>query len=325
MPPPRFITCQLCGKGFGSASIDIHVPQCYEKSMKRWQLNPTGPPPVMPQMRGRGGAKGGRGVDGGFSGGMALNSRPCGNGVAAARTLRMDEMPPENQNLHACSHCNRKFNFDRIAYHESVCKGDKKRRVFDSSKQRTATDDGDSWGGFGGGSSRSYGRATGSKKKCGSGNVGNDHDRMPAMASKPPSKWRQEHEDFINAIRSARQAESQAKSMWGTSEVPSGGRPSAPTTVSRVPPSMARQNQMHQQIRAGGGRTNRGGGQAIPAPMAGNGRARTAARPAPSRAFGGGGDRFAQYGPGGAAGGGGYKVANDNTCSIGMLQAFGRA
>ena len=47
--------CPLCGQMFGSASIDIHVPQCHDKAVRRWEQLPPrerGPRPAMPVKRG---------------------------------------------------------------------------------------------------------------------------------------------------------------------------------------------------------------------------------------------------------------------------------
>lgn len=52
MGPPGFKKCSICGKEFGSASIDIHVPQCYEKAMATWEKTHSGPQPVLPQKYG---------------------------------------------------------------------------------------------------------------------------------------------------------------------------------------------------------------------------------------------------------------------------------
>lgn len=80
MPPPRFISCQLCGQQFGSTSIGIHVPQCHSKMYKRWEnLDPKtrGPPPPLPM--------GMMGGGGGGGGGMPMGSRlGSGGGMAGA-------------------------------------------------------------------------------------------------------------------------------------------------------------------------------------------------------------------------------------------------
>ncbi|KAG5464606.1 hypothetical protein LSCM4_00046 [Leishmania orientalis] len=347
MPRPQFITCQLCGRGFGSASINIHIPQCFEKAIKRWQLDPQGPRPVMPPLHGKSAAK----ASNGGSCGIAFADQPRGGGVSAARSLQMQHMPPEsvepaNMNLHPCSKCGRSFNFDRIAYHESVCKGNQKRKVFDSSKQRRASGEGDdayAGGAFGAPSGVRGGR----RKKLGTSNITSLYTPAPA----PQTNWRQKHEEFISAIRSAKRADAEAQNMWGTapsapyhnapsgfsrsgpSGMPSssnGGRSEMPMRDSaftrRVPPLMAKQNEMRKQNITTGGRAARANaGGSIPAPRT----VRPAGRPTPpppQSSFGGSGDRFSSRGGGGRMGaGGGSRIANDNTTSLGMLQAMGKA
>ena len=33
---PNCLICYLCGQGFGTSSLKIHMPQCYDKKMKQW-------------------------------------------------------------------------------------------------------------------------------------------------------------------------------------------------------------------------------------------------------------------------------------------------
>nr|CAJ2481467.1 unnamed protein product [Leishmania braziliensis] len=341
MPRPQFITCQLCGRGFGSASINIHIPQCYEKAIKRWQLNPQGPRPIMPPLRGKAAAK----ASNTESSVIAITSQPRGAGISAVRSLQMQSMPPESvepssMNLHPCSKCGRTFNFDRVAYHESICKGDRKRKVFDSSKQRRVSGEGDdayAGGAFGAPSAVRKVR----KKKLGMTNTTSRYTPAPA----PRTNWRQQHEEFIAAIRSAKRADAEARNMWGTApygtlrgsargapfDMPSSGYGGGAgmsvrgsISTKRVPPLMAKQNDARNQNIATGGRAVKakvGGG--IPARRTGH----PAGRPTPPLgrgSFGGSVDRFNSRGGVGGGGGGG-RVANDNTTSLGMLQAMGRA
>ncbi|KAF8297682.1 putative zinc-finger of a C2HC-type [Trypanosoma cruzi] len=299
--PPRFRICPICQQGFGTASLPIHIPQCYEKALKRWRLNPVGPMPVMPSLE-PASSRGRR---------TSTGSSACDNGVTDARPLRRQEGfagAPEysegNMNLHPCSRCGRRFLFDRIAYHESVCKGNVKRKVFDSSKQRTVADDD---GGIGGGFGYSHGKK-GKRSKSLTGG-------FPASGGIPKTRWREQHREFMEAIRAARGAAGASRAMWGgtvakSQRVPAESRQRAPPAVVRHQKGM----QMRQQ------RTM----QPIEVP---NFRQPLAGRRAPPRrshgsAFGGGGERFAG---GGGLGGGGGKIINDNTTSLGMLQAFGRA
>ncbi|ORC93163.1 uncharacterized protein TM35_000024890 [Trypanosoma theileri] len=297
--PPRFRTCPLCKQGFGTASLNIHIPQCYEKAIKRWRLNPIGPMPVMPSLNPEP-----------YQGGKHLMTESaCGNGVIGARSLRqqsnINDIPDysgDNANLHPCSHCGRKFLFDRIAYHESVCKGTMKRKVFDSSKQRAVENDGgiDSF-------KMSY-----SKKKK---NMKHTSGGSQISSGIPRTHWREQHREFIEAMRAARRARNSSQAMWGEPTVKA---PAAyPVNQQRLPPAVAR----HQKgMRMREQRTREPIETSIP-------RAQPVMRQTPARrtygsAFGGGGERFSGYG---SAGGGKPKIINDNTTSLGMLQAFGRA
>ncbi|KPA79887.1 hypothetical protein ABB37_04956 [Leptomonas pyrrhocoris] len=375
MPRPHFITCQLCGKGFGSASINIHIPQCYEKAIKRWKLDPVGPRPVMPALRGNAGPAGKAGGNGGTgrnttmlaSGTVGFDDQPCGGGVAAARSLHAPSMPPmmeeapPNMNLHPCSKCGRNFNFDRIAYHESVCKGDQKRRVFDSSKQRGLSGEDD--GGFGSVFDRSGG-GKGMKKKRRLGTANTTSRYTPAPA--PKTNWRQQHEEFIEAIRSAKLADAESHSMWGNSSaaVAPNRAPMAPTRgaqrapfpryanqgrtlggggsatgatpargmpppAQRVPPSMLKQSESRKQNIATGGRAAKAKMSAPMGPPRGGTTRPGNGAPPQRSSFGGTGDRFSgrgyDMGGGGGGGGGGGRILNENTTSVGMLQSMGLA
>ncbi|CCW59935.1 unnamed protein product [Phytomonas sp. EM1] len=317
----RFITCPLCGRGYGSASINIHIPQCYEKALKRWKVDPIGPRPVMPPLNGCKNMTT-------FSGGPKFgDEQPCGSGPNAARSLRTNleqgEFSCENANLHACSKCGRRFIFDRIGYHESVCKGNMKRRVFDSSKQRRTDDEG-----FGAGSGNvSWGKRNQKKKTEVSKSVG-------ISGSQKISTWRQQHEEFIQAIRGARKADAQLRQMWGVKEFNQEPFPvshSGATSLSRragVPASMIRQSTTRKSIMARGGKAGWEGPSfhRTPPPNADafqpSIRNQNSWRPPPRATSRGDCHRGAG---GGGFGSGGVQIANTNATSLGMLQAFGRA
>ncbi|KAH9582299.1 hypothetical protein LSM04_009529 [Trypanosoma melophagium] len=298
--PPRFRTCPLCQQGFGTASLGIHIPQCYEKAIKRWRLNPIGPMPVMPNIN-RAPPQGGKNI---------MPESACGNGVIGARSLRQQsnvndipEYAGDNANLHPCSRCGRSFLFDRIAYHESVCKGNMKRKVFDSSKQRAVEGD----GGY-----DTFRMSYGKKKK----NMKHTSGVSGISAAVPRTRWREQHREFIEAMRAARRAHNASQEMWGEPIVKA---PVAyPEKQQRLPPAVAR-HQKGMQLREE--RTRGAIETSIP-------RAQPMVRQTPARrpygnAFGGGGERFTSCRGGG--GGGKVKIINDNTTSLGMLQAFGRA
>lgn len=331
MPRPQFVTCSLCGRGFGSASINIHIPQCYEKAIKRWRLNPDGPKPVMPALRGSNSTRGVGGLAGSAVRGdtrVSDNHQLCGTGATAARALHSgpgdDEQPQANLNLHMCAKCSRSFNFDRIAYHERVCKGNAKRRVFDSYKQRTVGDD-DTSCGYGNSYSGKISKGKKNNRSTGGGGGGN-----AGGMGIPRTNWRQQHEDFIRSIRSARESESQAQAMWGApafaarSQNARGGLESqppraAPFTTKRVPPCLARQDKFLKEKREGGECFRRTARNVAPTGSGNRSGPSRQVKPH-NRAFGGGGERFSYHG----GGGGGPRIINDNTTSVGLLQALGR-
>ncbi|CBH16568.1 hypothetical protein, conserved [Trypanosoma brucei gambiense DAL972] len=102
-PRPQMRVCYLCGQQFGSASIGIHIPQCYAKKVAQWEV-------ADPATRGK---------------------RPKhpdtvnwqGSGVSAEKL--MDEQFQEfTNNLVPCDRCGRKFLPDRLPVHLRGCKGD---------------------------------------------------------------------------------------------------------------------------------------------------------------------------------------------------------
>ncbi|RNF11841.1 hypothetical protein TraAM80_00675 [Trypanosoma rangeli] len=300
--PPRFRICPICQQGFGTASLPIHIPQCYEKAMKRWHLNPVGPMPIMPSLQ--------LTLPGGGKNSIGGSAR--GAGVIGARSLLkqesfagVPEYSEENTNLHPCSRCGRKFLFDRIAYHESVCKGNTKRKVFDSGKQRAIFDED---GGFCSGSRHSY-KKKGKRAKSMLGD-------FPAAGGIPKTHWREQHREFIEAIRAARNSTSASRAMWGepvatASRARVDNRQRALPSVLRHQKGMQmRQQRTQQTIEPFTSRQSLAGRRAPPRRNYGS-------------AFGGGGERFT--GGGGLGGGGAGRILNDNTTSLGMLQAFGRA
>ncbi|KAH8612006.1 putative zinc finger of a C2HC type [Trypanosoma vivax] len=201
--PPRFRLCPLCQQGFGSASLDIHIPQCYQKALKRWQVNPVGPMPIMPGSKpplSRGGKHGNSGV-------------PCNRSAFVKQSSHdgkssqnIPEYIEENANLHPCSRCGRKFLFDRIAYHESVCKANMKLKVFDSRKQRAIE-----------GQSDDVFRGTDTRRRKKDASSGSKAT-VPSPGI-PRTRWREQHREFIEAMRAARGAHKASAAMWGDASV----------------------------------------------------------------------------------------------------------
>lgn len=94
--------------------------------------------------------------------------------------------PPEN--MAACGNCGRFFNEDRVEKHESICKKQKKRKVFDGTKHRTQGTEAEVY------VKRAL-KATPKKQAA------------AAVPAEKKSNWRKKHEEFIAAIRSAKQVQ----------------------------------------------------------------------------------------------------------------------
>jgi hypothetical protein len=341
--PAKFVSCPLCGQGFGSASIGIHVPQCYDKALKRWQLDPRGPKPVMP-VRGlsTGSMKGPPGASsmpnysnnggGAVGSGMPIPLRSTLNQRQQQLRLPADDpYPDHNPNLHPCRKCQRTFAFDRIAYHESVCKGNKPRKQFNSKKQRLSDFDeyeiraaATTARGGGGGAGRTARGGAGS--------------RAPLVDARQSgaTSWRRQHADFIAAIRSAKQHEAQVSALQKRVQPQrddlGGGRrqPRQPFASNALrQPDTYRSTANRAAAGALGPRQSpqfpqqAASSRAVKTTPAGSGRGAVNAM-----RTGGGGGGFALGGPSnaGAYGGGApnYRIQNTNQTSSAMLQAMGR-
>jgi hypothetical protein len=100
--PPLLPTCYLCGQQFGTASIGIHVPQCYEKKLAQWKnADPRtrGQPPKHPDS-------------------VKWKGRPD----ATASEQAAEQFQEFMNNLDPCPNCGRKFLPDRLAVHLRSCR-----------------------------------------------------------------------------------------------------------------------------------------------------------------------------------------------------------
>jgi hypothetical protein len=97
---PQMLVCYLCGQQFGSASLGIHAPQCYQKKMIDWQRaepGKRGPKPKDPAT------------------------------VDLTVPMSRDEFNNQQfsqftENLAQCHNCGRKFLADRLEVHLRSCK-----------------------------------------------------------------------------------------------------------------------------------------------------------------------------------------------------------
>lgn len=99
-PGPKFVLCYICGRKFGTKSIDIHTPQCLEK----WKIEndklPKGMRRPVPKKPENVGGSGKYDVD-------AMNE-------AAWKSSQAQLIP--------CENCGRTFAPDRLAVHQRACK-----------------------------------------------------------------------------------------------------------------------------------------------------------------------------------------------------------
>lgn len=122
---------------------------------------------------------------------------PRGNSSESKKT---PATPPEN--MAACGNCGRFFNEDRVAKHESICKKQKKRKVFDGRIHRIQGTEAEVY-------VKKALKATPKKQKA------------PAAPTEKKSNWRKKHEEFIAAIRSAKQVQAHLAAGGKLSDVSS--------------------------------------------------------------------------------------------------------
>ncbi|KAH9589034.1 Double zinc ribbon [Trypanosoma melophagium] len=104
---PQLRVCYLCGQQFGSASIGIHIPQCYEKKVAQWKI-------ADPATRG----KRPKHPD-------TVNWK--GDGTLSNSKLNDEQFREFTENLVPCRECGRKFLPDRLVVHLRSCKGNSGR------------------------------------------------------------------------------------------------------------------------------------------------------------------------------------------------------
>jgi hypothetical protein len=132
---------------------------------------------------------------GGGGGNTFQNSSPSGSG-----------------SLYPCSVCNRAFAADRIQKHEAACmKSHKQRRVFDSTKKRLEGTEAASFYRKGKGG-KGQNEPAKSQVKVILHNQVKSNIFFFILYQIPKSSWRQKHQDFIQAIRYAKQASNYEKS-----------------------------------------------------------------------------------------------------------------
>ena len=228
MPPPGR-ACPICGRMFGSSSLEIHIPQCQRKTLQQWVSDPATRDRAVPASLAMGHFPG-------ASGGPPLDSRRAAAGSraslaapsAATPAVSLVSAPRRGAladafaaassgplNLVPCRFCNRKFSSDRIGKHEGACVSSRSaRQQFDTRTQRL----GDLM------EAALPGKTVGFGKRKAPVTVRGAMPRAAAaprggrsvMTSSPgfsagylgaqQRDWRAEHRDFIESIRAAKRA-----------------------------------------------------------------------------------------------------------------------
>eukprot|EP00760_Papus_ankaliazontas_P029040 PhM_4_TR410/c0_g1_i2/m.23503 len=103
---PQLLVCYLCGQQFGTSSLRIHIPQCYQKRLVQWKAadpNVRGPAPRDPATM----------TDADFAS-MSQDEKVQFNN---------EQFSDFNNNMSKCDKCGRTFLPDRLAVHQRSCKG----------------------------------------------------------------------------------------------------------------------------------------------------------------------------------------------------------
>uniref|UniRef100_U5EPU9 C2HC/C3H-type domain-containing protein n=1 Tax=Corethrella appendiculata TaxID=1370023 RepID=U5EPU9_9DIPT len=105
-----------------------------------------------------------------------------------------------------CTYCGRNFNSERLAKHEEICQKtlSKKRKVFDSTKHRVE-----------GTEAESYLKKSNQKTRSKS-----IQEKQIQAVSSRKNDWRRKHEEFINAIRAAKEVQAHIAKGGKLSDLP---------------------------------------------------------------------------------------------------------
>lgn len=128
---PNFVICYLCGRQFGTASIDIHRPQCYLKKMIAWERGDPairGPKPLTPEehakmMKARVASATAAANAGGHPGASKLAGGAASRRANEIEMYNQIQMDAFNEtSLAPCPNCGRTFLPDRLQVHLRSCK-----------------------------------------------------------------------------------------------------------------------------------------------------------------------------------------------------------
>lgn len=125
---PNFVICYLCGRQFGSASIDIHRPQCYLKKMIEWERGDPalrGPKPTTVEehektMKARAASAAAGGAHPGAAKLSGAASSRRANEIEMYNQMQMEAF--NETSLAPCPNCGRTFLPDRLQVHLRSCR-----------------------------------------------------------------------------------------------------------------------------------------------------------------------------------------------------------
>ncbi|XP_055850785.1 zinc finger C2HC domain-containing protein 1C isoform X2 [Episyrphus balteatus] len=132
--------------------------------------------------------------------------------VISLRVPRAKTPPTQPPGTAACKLCNRFFNEDRLAKHQEVCEkmAMKKRKIFDASKHRVKGTEAEKYL-----KKPLRGAKTVAKNSSTTSTTANSTD-----ASTKKSNWRKKHEEFIAAIRAAKEVQAHLAKGGKLSDLP---------------------------------------------------------------------------------------------------------
>lgn len=131
--------------------------------------------------------------------------------VISLRVPRAKTPPTQPPGTAPCKLCNRFFNEDRLAKHEEVCEkmANKKRKIFDASKHRVK-----------GTEAEKYLKKPLRTQKLATRSISSTSTTGLNSDSSKKSNWRKKHEEFIAAIRAAKEVQAHLAKGGKLSDLP---------------------------------------------------------------------------------------------------------
>lgn len=200
----QLVPCENCGRRFQPDRLQVHqrsckpgnvakkVGQSQNFSNNNAEYEQTPPNNVRQSQP----AKTNNGYASGGGGGGGFDNQPIGGAKKKPQIFTVPNEDGPRLDLQECPNCGRNFAADRIDKHVNVCGGEKKRKVFDSTKMRVQGTEAASF-------------------------VLNKKRGAPKPEPKvKPNNWRTKHQEFIQAIRYAKAAGQIEKSGGSLANLP---------------------------------------------------------------------------------------------------------